>query len=163
MGTGQSLLALAAMMLLTMITTRVNSTILTTQDTTQNSKFALVAISLATSKIEQASKLAYDENAIDPSAPNTSSLSTTLGPNSGETAEEDYDDCDDYNGYVKTDSTLQSAIFTIRGSVGYVQSATPNVTTTTRTWNKKVTFTITSISMRDTIRLSTICSYWNFR
>lgn len=163
MGTGQSLLALAAMMLLTMITTRVNSTILTTQETTQNSKFALVAISLATSKIEQASRLAFDENTMNTSITSTSSLCSTMGRETGETKEEQYDDCDDYNNFYERDSSLVSALYDIRAVVSYVQASTPNTATSTKTWNKKITISVASPTMRDTIRLSTVVCYWNFR
>ncbi len=165
MGTGQSMLTLMAMMMLTMLTNRVNMNILQCQDTSQNSKFALVAVSLATSKIETASRLAFDEASANAAVTAVTSLtaSTSLGKESGESTENTFDDFDDYNNLSYRDSTLASAMFDLKCTIGYVNAATPDVITTSKTWNKKMLVTVTSPSMRDTIRISSVFSYWNFR
>ncbi|MCE1188553.1 MAG: hypothetical protein LWX56_05370 [Ignavibacteria bacterium] len=163
MGTGQSLFGLIAMMLLTMITTRVNSTLLTTQDTTQNSKYALLAVSIANSKLQQAIRLSFDENTVLAQQTSASGMSTTMGKESGETTETTFDDCDDYNGFTARDSVQNSAPFDISMTVGYVNPSTPDVITTTKTLHKKVIVRVTSPYMRDTISMSTICSYWPFQ
>ncbi len=167
MGTGQSLFAIASMMLLTMITTRINSTILTTQETTQNSKFALAAISLATSKMEYATRLDFDENTIAAPQKNINSNPCTaanrLGKETGETTLNTFDDIDDLNNYTETDSSLTSAVFTTTMKVYYVSQTDPDRISSSVTWHKKVEVRVSSVSMTDTIKASMIFSYWNFR
>ncbi len=168
MGTGQMLFTLFSMMLLGMITVRVNTNLLNAQDTSQNSKYALVAVSLAKSTIESASRLSFDDKTFNKSITAVSQLTapSALGIEYGEIANKDstYDDFDDYNNYsFTTDTTLKTAIFNIRCSVGYVQPTAPDVVVNTQTWCKKMTVTLTSNQMKDTIRMSTVFSYWVFR
>lgn len=165
MGTGQSLFAIIAIILLTSVATKVNDTILNTQDTTQNSKFALVAISLAKSRIEEINRLAYDEATLNNAVNTTNSLtaSGTLGLDAYENAEPAYDDCDDYNNFTEVDSTLQSAIYKIVTKINYVTASNPDGYSTSQTWHKRITVTVTSNSMKDTVRLYSIYSYFAFR
>ena len=57
MNTGQSLLSIGALFLLSLTVLRVNNSILTTDSVMQDTKFGILATSLATSLIEQARKL----------------------------------------------------------------------------------------------------------
>ncbi len=166
MGLGQSLLTILAMMLLAMISIRMNSSISHTQDSTQNSKFGLAAISLAESRIEKAMRLAFDEKTYNSPQTLTSALtaSNSLGKESGETTSNTFDDFDDFNNYLETDSTLQSAVYKVNSDVVYINPDNGlGVVSNTPTWNKKITVTVSSISMSDTVRLSAIYSYWFFR
>ena len=119
---------------------------------------------MATSIIEEATNKAFDENTVSNNINSISQLTSPnkLGPESGE-AYTDYNDVDDYNGYSRIDSSMPSAVFKISCSVAYVSSTSPNVISNIATWNKKVTVTISSISMRDTVTMSSIFSYWYFR
>ena len=164
MNTGQSLITIAAMMLLSVLVLRINSTILNTDQVVQDSKFGLLATSMATSIIEEATNKAFDANTDSQNVTSLSQLTppSKLGPDSGEIYP-NFDDVDDYNGYSRIDSSMPSAVFKISCSVAYVSSASPNTVSTTATWNKKITVTISSISMQDTVRMSTIFSYWYFR
>jgi hypothetical protein len=167
MGSGQSLLTLVAMMILSVITIKVNGNLLTAMGISQNSKFGLEATSLATSKIEAANRLYFDE-ATKTSAPTSVSQLTapsSLGVDAGETANADstFDDFDDYNNYSSWDSTMLSAKYLVQCKVGYVNANAPDVIVATQTWHKKLTVTVSSPSMSDTIRLSCLFSYWVFR
>jgi hypothetical protein len=171
MNTGQSLFTLAAMMLLTMIAMRVNGSLLQTQKYMQNSKFGVTAISLATSTIENANKLAFDEKTILNVVTATSGLTAvaSLGPDAGETNPTNFDDFDDYNNYSYIDSSL-GIKFYIRCTVCYINPTTPNVAATSPTWHKKITVYVSSPSMRDTVlalkdtvTVSSVFSYWKFR
>ena len=53
MNTGQMMITLGAVLLLSTIVLRVNSSQLSTQDSMQNTKFGILAISLATSVIDK--------------------------------------------------------------------------------------------------------------
>lgn len=162
-------MTLIAMMLLTMVTTRVNTQVTNINTTTSNSKYALVAISLAQSKIELASNQSFDEKTVGAVVNTTSSLTpvASLGRD-GETTEAAFDDFDDYNGYSYIDSTMTSAPFKVSCSVCYVNplsgAAKAAVTpVSSPTWSKCLTVTVTSDYMKDTVRMSVVNSYWKFR
>lgn len=164
MGTQQSLLTILAMMLLTMLAVRMNSTILRTQDITQNSKFGLTAISLATSRIELASRLAFDEMTYNNPLTSTAflTLPSSFGTDSGEVNPHTFDDIDDFHNYTESDSTLPSAVYTIKSVVEYLEPVNLTVSSTP-TWHKQFTVYVSSISMQDTVKMSTVLSYWYFR
>lgn len=183
MNTGQMLITIGALVLLGLVIMRVNNGFLSTGTSIMETKFNVMAVSLGTSLIEEASSKAFD------AATDTTSISSTtplkaynlLGPESGETYP-NYNDFDDYNNYtrlvlsnsiasvpsgvetVQVDSTFLSANFRLDCQVDYVTISSNSVQyTTSKTWNKRLRVTVTSPSMRDTIRLQTVFSYWYFR
>jgi len=163
MNTGQSLLAILAMMLLSVQVLRVNNNILTTGEVMDESKFGILATSLASSLIEEASKKVFDQatdgNPILDSTQLT--LPSKLGPE-GEDYE-DFNDFDDYNGYMRTVTNLPSARFDISCTVTYVNPPNISANSTKTTWHKKITVTVTSPSSKDIIKLSSVYSYWYFQ
>ncbi|MCK9424850.1 MAG: hypothetical protein M0Q21_02300 [Ignavibacteriaceae bacterium] len=167
MNTGQTMLTLLAMMMLTLLSVRMNSTLLRTQESMQNSKFGLAAISLGTSIIENANKLSFDEVTIDSSITSTNALTPIikLGVDGEEHANKppEFNDFDDYNNYQYDERTLASAYYHISCKVSYVSPLTPNVDSNSPTFNKKLTVSVSSVSMQDTVKISTIFSYWYFR
>jgi len=165
MNTGQTMITLLAMMMLTLLSVRINSSILQTQISMQNSKFGLASISLATSVIENANKLSFDEVTLENAIVNTSPLTAinTLGKDAGENTPSQFDDFDDYNNYEYDERTLASAYYHISCRVCYVNPTTPNVAATSQTFHKKLTVSVSSVSMQDTVRINTIFSYWYFR
>ncbi len=164
MNTGQSLLTIGAMILLSVLILRINNTFLTTGTVLMESKFAVLATSIATSQLEEISNKAFDNYTASNPTKYTGDLTpyNRLGPETGETPAT-YNDVDDYNGYTKTDSTMPSAIFKINCKVEYVNTSNPDVAVNTQTWNKKITVYVTSVSMKDTVKMSEIYSYWVFR
>lgn len=165
MNTGQTMLTLLAMMMLTLLSVRINSAILQTQISMQNSKFGLAAISLTTSIIENANKLSFDEVTIDNALVNTSTLTrvNALGKDAGETTPSQYDDFDDYDDYQYDERSLASAYYHISCNVTYINPLTPNVDSNSPTFHKKLTVSVSSVSMIDTVKISTAFSYWYFR
>lgn len=170
MNTGQSMLSLGALLLLSLTVLRVNNNILVTDSVMQDSKFGILATSIATSLIEKASKKAFDANTFENPVTNLSELTSAggLGPNSGENPPDDCNDFDDFNGYTDHITGMPSAEFDVACEVTYVNPANPDGKVTSPTWHKKITVTVASPNMgteeiRDTIRLSTIYSYWHFR
>jgi hypothetical protein len=161
MNFGESLLAIGAMVLLSILVLSTNNTIFSTGTSLNESKFDLLATSIGTSIIEEASNKSFDENTIDTTASKTSDLSIKLGPE-GETRHY-FDDFDDYNGCTGSDSTMPSAVFNYRCKVEYVVSGNPEKISASRTWDKKLTVYVTSKSMQDTVKLCTVFSYWYFR
>ena len=163
MNTGEMLLTIGAMILLSTLILRVNNNFAGNTSTVYNSKFAILASSVGASVIEEAMGKSFDENSVNAPVSSLNDLTTPakLGPESGESYS-NFDDIDDYNGYTKVDSTMPSAVFKIVCSVSYVGPTTPNINSSTSTWTKKISVTVTSISMKDTVRLSSLFSYWVF-
>lgn len=164
MNTGQMLMTIGALVLLSTLFLRVNTNYLQNSTTANRSKFEILAASLANSVIEEASDKAFDNNTVNNSATDLSDLTLpdSLGLDDGDEYP-NFNDVDDYNGYTKVDSTLPSAVFHISCSVNYVNQLTPDITSYTRTWTKKISVMVTSPSMSDTVRLSSLYCYWAFR
>jgi hypothetical protein len=165
MNTGQSLLSIGALFLLSLTVLRVNNSILTTDSVMQDTKFGILATSLATSLIEQASKKAFDANTYSDAVTTLSELTSAggLGPGSGEVAPDSCNDFDDFDGYIDSVTTLPSAKFYLSTEVCYINPNNPDGKLNTQSWHKRMTVTVASPSSQDTIRLSTIYSYWHFR
>ncbi len=168
MNTSQMLITLGALILLSLVILRVNRSFLTTDSVLLDSKIDVLAVSAATSVLEEANGKAFDENTDTTSISNVNLLSSTLGPEPGETYP-NFDDFDDFDGLTKIDSTNPIAKFIITCKVNYVQPPNLDVNVTTKTWHKKLTVYVTSPSMlghddkQDTLKMSTVFSYWYFR
>ena len=164
----QMLLALGAMILLTILITSVNKNSLYTEDVMYNSNFGITATSIASSVIEDASKKRFDNIFyVDSSTVYDFTYFTppaNLGVDSGEviTDPRTFNDFDDYNGYTAIDSSMPSAIFNIACNVNYVNENALDDSLNNQTFHKKITVRVWSISMQDTMIMSSIYSYWNF-
>lgn len=165
MNTGQMMITIGAIMLLTLVILRVNNGFLSTDEVLMRSKFGVLAVSLATSMIEEANGKAFDHNTDTTSVSSTTDLTNTLGPESGESYPDfnDFDDYDNFIRYTQDDTTIVSAPFQIICRVNYINPANPDDSTNTRTWHKKIYVEVSSPYMEDTIRMSSIFSYWYFR
>jgi MSHA pilin protein MshD len=163
MNTGQMFMTIGAMILLSTLILRVNSNFANNTTTVYNSKFVILAASVGGSVIEEAMGKAFDEKTVNSpiSSPNNLTSPNKLGPESGEVYP-NFDDFDDYNGYTKIDSSMPSAVFKVTCVVTYVNPNTPDVNSSSATWSKKISVTVTSASMSDTVRLSSLFSYWVF-
>lgn len=163
----QMLLALGALFILSLLIINLSKNTLLTEDVFYDCNFGILATSLASSVIEDASKKHFDEKSDTIHIDKTSELtvSSSLGNDPDEPADQPkyFNDIDDYNGYSAVDSSMPSAVFNINCSVGYVNPADPDKIVSTPTWHKKITVRVTSQSMRDTIYQSSVFSYWNFR
>lgn len=177
MNTGQMMLTVAAIFLLTLVILRVTSNLLTTDNVMNNSKVSLMAVSLATSLMEEATGKAFDKNTDNGVVISTADLTpvASLGSETGEIYP-NFNDFDDYNFFLtipKIDSIDVAQdkylIFQIFCKVNYVSDSNPMGTSSTPTWHKRLSIKVTSNAMRDeaigrqdTVRISTIFSYWYF-
>jgi hypothetical protein len=166
MNTGQMIMALGAMLLLSVIMLRVNTANLTNETIRDDAQYGVLATSIATSIIEEAQSKAFDEKTDTMNVTALTQLTSVLGPETGET-ESTFDDFDDYNNFTKRDSTMPSAIFDISCQVVYVDPGNIEGSTSNRTWNKKLIVTITRPIAADSsvlaLRTASIFSYWYFR
>lgn len=175
MNSSQMLITMGAMFLLGLVILRVNNSFFTTSDVLLSSKFNIVAISLASSIIEEANSKAFDENSESNDITLLEELTSyiDLGPDStevddsGQVIRRLIDDFDDFNGLSIKDTfvvdSLLLGIFDIECTVEYVNPDNPELGLLTETWNKNLHVSVTSSSMTDTVRMSTIYSYWYFR
>jgi hypothetical protein len=166
MSSTQMILALGAMILLMITIQNINKKTLYTENTMYNSNFGITATSLACSIIEDAGKKRFDNvfysgDSIVTSV-GTFTPASALGVEAGEDISNPltFNDFDDYNKYTAVDSSMPSAVFNISCSVSYVNPALPDIAIATQSWHKKITVKVWSKSMRDTLAMSTIFSYW---
>jgi len=174
MNTGQSILTIGAMLLLSVLVLRVNRTLFSTGSSISNSKLGLTAVSLAQSRLEEIKSKAFDEKTVSNNISDFNKLTASgnLGPDAGEIYP-GYDDIDDYNGFIKTDTIAIDPTLPLTGSnrefffescsVVYVSSTSPDVISGTQTWNKRITVLVSHKLMTDTVKVSTVFSYWVFR
>jgi hypothetical protein len=169
MGLGQTLLSVFAMALLGTVILMMNNTVLDSGTSIEATEYLIMATSLGISQVEVASGKAFDENTVNSDISSVSSLSSTLGRDqTGEVNEATFDDYDDFNGYTKPvlgdTVNFRSATFLIRDSVDYVTiSSNAVVKSTSRTYSKRLRVWVSSPSMKDTLKFSSIYSYWYFR
>lgn len=168
MNTGQTMLTMGAMMLLSFLILRFNSIHLTSAEASYNSKLGIVATSLANSLLEEAKDKAFDEVVLDTTKTINSynDFSTTLGAESGEFYPH-YDDFDDYNNLLHIDSlslrnseTGAPTKFEIRAKVEYVSDSNPDVKSSIKSYHKKMSVSVFNDAMVDTVKVSTIFSFW---
>jgi len=115
MGTGQMMITIAAMMLLSTILLRINATFLSTSTALYETKYDVLAVSLGTSIIENATSKAFDEATVVNPVSSVTDLSLILRAETGEVYP-NFDDIDDFNNYTMTtanDTTFLSAVFDV--------------------------------------------------
>jgi hypothetical protein len=162
MNTGQIMLTVGAMAILSMTTLRVNRNFVDSGVSLDETKFAVLAVSLASSTLEEANSKSFDEKTTEDAVTGETYLST-IGKDNGETNPDNFDDCDDYDNYRDSVLNIPSAKFYIKCTVNYVSPATPDINSTAKTYHKRITIFVTSPSMSDTIKMSSIYSYWYYR
>jgi MSHA pilin protein MshD len=115
------LLTLGALILLSILTLGINTSQLSTQDTMQNSKLGVLAVSVASSIMEEASEKAFDETSVEDFVGSLTSLTNrnSFGTESGESPDSS-NTFDDFDGYSIVDSTMPSALFNVNCSVNYI-------------------------------------------
>jgi hypothetical protein len=186
MGTGQMLLSIMALVLLGTTIFSVNRNNINQGTILRQTELGIYAVSLATSYVQKASGMDFDENTAGglvyinipmpqpPSIPvGTLTAPGSLGIDAGETQNYDntYDDFDDYKNFVK-DTTIRGVDnFHVTADVYYVNQAPPYAKITANiTWLKKIVVKVNNTIDRkvitgekaatDTIQMSYIMSFY---
>jgi hypothetical protein len=172
MGTGQTLLTIAAIMLLGTVILSTDRSINDTGQVLLNSNIGLEEVSLATSTIEEAEGKAFDENTDTNNVTQLSQLTPAnmLGQENGDP--NDFNDFDDYNGLshngllridtVSVDSVVMG-IYYDSTRVYYVDPASGlDNPVDRRTWYKRLDVWIWNRDVPDTVKMHTVFSYWYF-
>lgn len=178
MNLGQTIITLGAFVLMSSIILGMNTSFVENGKSIDEAQNGIMGLSLATSYIELAQGLAFDETTISDFITSTGDLTqpNQLGadPDSGETSPSGFDDFDDFNGYTETvrmgsdssvpDSLLSGSIFKLNFSVYYVNPADVNTKVVTRTFVKRMDVKVwrTFPESKDTLNASHILGYWHF-
>ena len=172
MNTGQTMITMAAMALLSLVVLNVNRNALNSTTGMAENKYNILAISLGTALIEEAFSKSFDQNSTDGNVvEDLNQLTVNLGPGSSENSRSDFNDFDDYNNLIdstSSDPTLVSADFIIQSKVYYVDPNLSNRLTPVNyaTWHKKIDVSVSSPYInegQDTIKLSKVFSHYYFR
>jgi hypothetical protein len=124
---------------------------------------------LATSIIEDANGLAFDEMTVGGHTILSTSGLSSIGPDDSEyyvsRDSNNFNDFDDYDDLhiIYNDTTIESAVYDINCEAGYITDTQPDNFVGSKTWYKRLDVYVTSPSMSDTIKMSTVMSYFYFR
>ncbi|MBI5471821.1 MAG: hypothetical protein HY961_05700 [Ignavibacteriae bacterium] len=140
-----------------------------------DNEYAITAISLAQSVIDEAKTKSFDENAIAGSVTQASDLTAAqlLGRDGGgeavaavDTARDSqcasysrFDDVDDYNGYVRLVNTPRAEGYRISTTVSYASATFPDSVKSSQTFCKRMTVTVTSPFFAQPIQLMYAFTY----
>lgn len=175
MNTGQMMITIAAIFLLSMVILTNSRGLITTSTVMADNRYGILSVSLATSAIEQATSKAFDHNTDTVAVTLINSLTNVgaLGIDPGELSNDpttfnDFDDFNIYRTVPKTDSLIlegtdKKMIFNTYARVDYVDPDNPNNVSSTRTWCKRISVKVISPGMNDTIKMSSVYSYWYFK
>ncbi len=174
MNTGQVLMILGALMLLSMVTFSVNSLIVSKTFSMLQSEAHLTAISVAQSMIDEIMTCAFDSAVVGSSprvwdstkftppdrlgpetscpAPSVNEVALVPRPEAPDTTVPyksitAYNDIDDYNYYKRYYYSPALGLFTVCDTVYYVQEANPEVRSTKQTFFKKVVVTVRHMNL----------------
>ncbi len=161
MGTGQQLLTIAAIVLLSVLIINVYRSNSTQSSIIYENEAILEAAGLAQSMIDEIQSKAFDEKTLSEPVAEATELTPSglLGKDSGEIKDYQFDDIDDYNNYTRTDSLDRLGVFTTTVSVYYVQNFEPDTKTTSRTFSKRVDVSVSNFSLQNPIKMSQVISY----
>jgi hypothetical protein len=179
MNLGQTMLTILALVLLALVSISYFSSVGRSGQTLNYSKSGLTATTIATSYIERAQNMSYDEKSAtgfwaDTIINNPTILTSSflLGRDGAESIIDDFNDFDDFNGYTDT-CAIQSANekFAVRFDVYYVNPNDIESRSSTQTFVKRMDLDVwrtfppidtTERSGSDTVRISTVLGYFKF-
>ena len=159
MSSGETLLTVGALILLTFVILNYNRSLSENEDFLNETRFGLETMALATSIIEEASQLPFDEMSWDSTI--IEKLPTDLGPDYGETNYATFDDFDDFNNYAIAETTMQN-IYSVSCKVNYVSATYPDSVSVGRTYFKKLKVTIRNTLSNDSLSMNYVHGFWFF-
>ncbi len=151
----QSYLTIGGLLLFSLTSLRFNNAILDTSTADLHNKVYLTAFSLADDLIEEMKVKSFDQNTIDFPTNDPSTLTQYLGHGGGEVYP-NFNDVDDFNGYTRNVDEPHAEGYVVSCVVQYVKGSNPDVVSSTQTFFKKATVTVTSPYMDHAVALSYI-------
>lgn len=153
-----TMLAMGALVIFSMISLNFNGVVMQNLTNEIDNKVFLTAFSLADDLIEEIKLKAFDQKTVVFSAINKEQLtaSNALGPDSGETSVNMFNDIDDYKGFSKNISLPHAENYTVTANVYYVQENNQEQISTSQTFYKRVDVKVESPFMSSDVVLSFI-------
>lgn len=175
MSTGQLLLTIGALALLSLGILNLNNSITNNDVSLAQNRYRLEALSLVTSYMEQATQYFFDESTTDTNSSKTVSDFTKpakLGMDVNDSTL--IDDFDDFNGYTKIDTGLSGVAYKVMFEVDYVKLVGDSLVPSHQPeYNKRMRIAVTDNyaepllfrnfggdKIRDTLKISFVHSYW---
>lgn len=174
MNTGQMMMVLGALMLLSMLSMSVNTMFIDKTTTMLDAEASLNAISIAQSMIDEVMVKSFDAATVSTKIYNASSFTAagSLGASGIESSAvplpdaaspfsslNNFNDVDDYHLYRRTVRTPRLGNFTVTDSVFYVRENDPNTKSFTQTFQKKVVVTVRHPNMVSPLQMSDVAVY----
>jgi len=168
MNSGQQLLVLGAIVLLSIFILRVYTTENGYIKNSISNQAIITATGLGQTLLEQIQSDAFDQKTVLNAVKSPDSLTapSLLGPEAGETTTPPsfakFNDVDDYNGYTETDSMGNLGAFNIKAKVSYCTKMNPDLPSSVRTFSKRVDIFVCNkyLLIIDTLKLSKVISYY---
>ncbi|MDE3058429.1 MAG: hypothetical protein KGJ59_10785 [Bacteroidota bacterium] len=167
---GQTILVLGALVLLGVAVLAANQLMLEKLTASYDTQATVVAISLAQAEIDEIQRKDYDEHTIARRIYYASDFTPvdSLGPEAGETSPDLYNDVDDYNEWKADNSGYRDSIvvstptldnFVEKCRVEYVSETDPDSNSSTQTFYKRITVTVTQPSMAYPVVMKALVVY----
>jgi len=162
LSTGQQMLVLGALILISSFILRVNTTKTSQIKSTITNQAIITATSIAQSLMEQIQSESFDQKTVSTAVTIPDSLTSPalLGPEAGETNILKFNDIDDYNNYIETDTMGILGIYNIKSKVSYCTKMNPDITSSVSTFSKRVDISIYNKFLIDTLKISKVISYY---
>jgi hypothetical protein len=166
MNTGQVLLSIMAFVFLSTVVVNFHNLVADNTDQMTDSHDVIIATSLASTYLESAQSMNFDEKTIDAPVDDPGGLTepAKLGPE-GELTMEGFDDFDDFNGYVRIDSAgANNGVYKSEFQVCYVDPEDIN-TQSSQTFLKRMdikTWRIDRPVTYDTVEVFATMGYFRF-
>ncbi|MDP8209116.1 MAG: hypothetical protein P9L92_20805 [Candidatus Electryonea clarkiae] len=175
MNTGQTMLTMGAMILISIIILNFYRMTNSISSSLDFSRFRLESMSIMTSHVEQLSQYFFDEASTD--TLNSKELNDFVTPgNLGFDGNDNgiVDDIDDFHGLTVSDTGMSGVPYNVNYSVSYVELQNNLiVVSNSREYHKQISISISDafnppliysmvngVRVRDTLRISYVVSYW---
>lgn len=161
MGSQQLILVIGGMMLLGTIALTINNSFTSKTDLEIYNEAAMTGAAIGQSVIDRILTRSFDQRTVGRIFRSPDSLTAvgSLGPDTGENNVTLYNDVDDFKNYVKYDTMSVLGVFRTRVDVNYVQTANPEVISSSRTFVKRIDVFVTNQYLGDTLKIFYAVTY----
>lgn len=161
MSSGQQLLAILAIAMLTVLIINVYNSQSSKEGMLLSNEAIITGTGIAQSLLNEIQAKAFDEKTVNQGVADTDSLTlpNSLGPDAGEIISTQFDDIDDYNNYTRSDSLGRLGLFNTKVDIYYIDKLSPGVKSYTQTFTKEIYISLTNFSLPDTIKFHQVIAY----
>lgn len=161
MGTSSILMTVGALILLVLLSLTFYSSYRSKSEINIYNQALITGSGIAQSIINEATSRAYDQKTVlkSYSTPDSLTSAGSLGPDTGEYTINQYNDVDDFNGYIRFDTLKVLGVFRTTVNVNYVARLNPDLISGIRTFSKRIDVKVTNLYIQDTIKVKYVITY----